>query len=519
MKQATRRQTTSLTSTLLALPLAAVALMTGCEVDSFFDPSKSGRFEHMPTSIPVLDRIDVIEGEDTFWGQTTKPTADDLLPNDLTYRMVPGDLVTVEIPDLEFPGERFISQRRIDASGYYRLPLVGEVPAAGLTAQEFQDLIESRLQGTVDRPFVSVQVDENVGFTYTIYGMIEYPGVQRLTRPDLRLRDALALAGVMPREVKMIYVIREVPLEAGMEPFSRREEGREQTRPPEPTEKPVDIEELIRQLDRPQGPMPEPPVDPAEPLTEPAEPEDPAVIDIDTLEMADGATEQPPATDAAAPAVDIDDVNRASTDVAGEGDSFVYIEGLGQWVRVKSGEEGSAQPTTTDTLDPRKLVLQRVIAIPADLLKEGDSAYNIVIRPNDSIYAKQPVTGLVYIDGEVVRPGVYDLPADGVTMSRLVAAAGGFSAIAIPERVDLTRMLGEEREATVRMNLAAIRNRTEPDVWLKPQDHIIVGTNWIATPLAVIRNGFRATYGFGFLLDRNFGNDVFGPPPVNLRTE
>jgi len=24
------------------------------------------------------------------------------------------------------------------------------------------------------------------------------------------------------------------------------------------------------------------------------------------------------------------------------------------------------------------------------------------------------------------------------------------------------------------------------------------------------------TYGFGFLLDRNFGNDVFGPPPENF---
>jgi len=23
------------------------------------------------------------------------------------------------------------------------------------------------------------------------------------------------------------------------------------------------------------------------------------------------------------------------------------------------------------------------------------------------------------------------------------------------------------------------------------------------------------TYGFGFLLDRNFGNDVFGAPPTN----
>jgi hypothetical protein len=40
-----------------------------------------------------------------------------------------------------------------------------------------------------------------------------------------------------------------------------------------------------------------------------------------------------------------------------------------------------------------------------------------------------------------------------------------------------------------------------------------VGTSFWATPLAVIRGGFRASYGFGFLLDRNFGNDVFGAPP------
>ncbi len=36
-----------------------------------------------------------------------------------------------------------------------------------------------------------------------------------------------------------------------------------------------------------------------------------------------------------------------------------------------------------------------------------------------------------------------------------------------------------------------------------------------ADPAAVVRNGFRASYGFGFLLDRNFGNDVFGAPPTN----
>ena len=64
--------------------------------------------------------------------------------------------------------------------------------------------------------------------------------------------------------------------------------------------------------------------------------------------------------------------------------------------------------------------------------------------------------------------------------------------------------------------LGAIRQRTEPDIYLRGDDHIIIGTNFWATPLAVFRNGLRTTYGFGFLLDRNFGNDVFGAPPTNV---
>jgi hypothetical protein len=51
---------------------------------------------------------------------------------------------------------------------------------------------------------------------------------------------------------------------------------------------------------------------------------------------------------------------------------------------------------------------------------------------------------------------------------------------------------------------------------MKSDDHVIIGTNFWATPLAVIRNGFRMTYGFGFLIDRNWGNDIFGAPPTNI---
>jgi protein involved in polysaccharide export with SLBB domain len=162
------------------------------------------------------------------------------------------------------------------------------------------------------------------------------------------------------------------------------------------------------------------------------------------------------------------------------------------------------------------MILQRVIEINYDRLVHGDQSQNIVIRPGDNIYVDGPPQGYVYIDGEISRPGVYNMPSTGrLTLSRLVAAAGGLLGIAIPERVDLTRKIGPNREATIRMNLAAIRQRTEPDIMMKPDDSVIIGTSFIAWPLAVIRNGFRATYGYGFVLDRNFGDDVFGPQNNN----
>lgn len=147
----------------------------------------------------------------------------------------------------------------------------------------------------------------------------------------------------------------------------------------------------------------------------------------------------------------------------------------------------------------------------------GKSLLNVVIWPNDFVNVVPPPTGVVYIDGEIARPGPYDLPASGqLTLSRLVAAAGGLGPLAIPERVDLVRRVDGDREATIRVNLAAIRERTEPDIALKSDDHVIIGTNFLAQPLAVIRNGFRMTYGFGFLIDRNWGTDIFGPPPESL---
>jgi hypothetical protein len=165
------------------------------------------------------------------------------------------------------------------------------------------------------------------------------------------------------------------------------------------------------------------------------------------------------------------------------------------------------------TLDGR---VTRLLKISYQDLVAGQSRLNVFVRPDDFINVVPPPTGVVYIDGEISRPGPYDLPATGqLTLSRLVAAAGGLGPLAIPERVDLVRRVGD-REATIRVNLGAIRERSEPDIVLKSDDHVIIGTNFFAQPLAVIRNGFRMTYGFGFLIDRNWGTDIFGPPPEAL---
>lgn len=482
---------------------AIAAGMFGCEVDSPFDPSRTGYFEHTPTLIPVLDRLDVIERDVDYLARATPVQPEDLMPRPLEYVLYPGDIVVVQIFELFSPGQWHAIERQIDASGNYRVPELGDVRAAGLTPQQFQERLEQLLHERVIRnPQVDVVVVRGGGLRYTIYGFLATPGMFTLQNPDLRLLEALAIAGGVPQSVDWIYVIRRVPLTDELAP--QYGEGIDGRRPQE-DQAPTSVEDLIRQLEqRDEG---DGAVRPG--MLQQDTDQQPPVIDIDELEPV-RIDEQPP--------VDVDEIGRGEPragDASGE-DTFIYDEERGEWVRVRgTGPVRGPLPQGIGQLPGEPpMVLERIIRVDYRALMQGASSQNIVIRPNDLIYVHGPRPGNVYVDGEVIRPGVYNIPATGqLTLSRLFAATGGLSPIAIPSRVDLIRRVGPNTEAVVRVDLAAIRQRTEPDIVLKPDDHIIVGTTWYATPLAVIRNGFRATYGFGFLLDRNFGNDVFGAPP------
>ena len=99
--------------------LCALMLMpaVGCEVNSYFDPSRTGRFMETATTMPVLERIDAIEPSADLWGQTTSVTPEDLVPSNLSYRIHPGDQLRLEFYELYAKNQWYPVTRRVDAGG------------------------------------------------------------------------------------------------------------------------------------------------------------------------------------------------------------------------------------------------------------------------------------------------------------------------------------------------------------------------------------------------------------------
>ncbi len=515
---------------------AVVASLVGCEADSWMDPSRTGYFETTPTTMPILSRLDVVERASFRGAHISPPTGEDLAPGELKYRLAPGDEVRVEVYELIAPNETEVLERIVDQTGNIRIKEVGDVVAAGLTIEELQKEVESKVSRLVTSPIVGVSLLRGQGFQFAISGSVQTVGVFGLNRPDFRLSEAIALAGGTLPTTQRVTVIRSAPLADALNPvYPEPEAGRGAARGindgtndgtgKPATPKPVDINELIEQLDggaKPATPAAAPAPDAAVPTPAPAPgmvrdtravlaQNEPPAIDIDELtapKVQDAAM-----LDANAAAARAVETAAGGTNGATPASGWVFDTTTGRWARGGAPSAGTQAGRAART--PDSMYTTRIIEVDYQALVKGDPNLNVVIRPGDQIYVEPPETGFIYIDGEINRIGVYELQNSNgrLTLSRFVSAAGGLAPTAIPNRVDLVRVIGKDREATIRVDLAAIRNRSEPDIYMRPDDHVIIGTNFFATPLAVIRNGFRMTYGFGFLLDRNFGNDVFGPPP------
>ena len=211
--------------------------------------------------------------------------------------------------------------------------------------------------------------------------------------------------------------------------------------------------------------------------------------------------------------------------VTGGQSEWVYRDG--QWVQIPKGQpaataarpvgpeiRGPTLPLDGEELPPEieweQAMQARVLRIPVERLLAGDPRYNVVIKPGDTVYVPVDIIGEFFIMGNVNRAGVINITGRPMTLKMAIAAAGGLGPLAWPKNVEVIRRIGKDKEEIVMVDLDKIAAGEQPDFFIKPLDQINVGTHPSARFRAVLRNAFRAAYGFGFVYDRNFADADFG---------
>lgn len=102
----------------------------------------------------------------------------------------PDDSVTIMALNVD----EISKQWRIGPSGELNLPLVGRLKAAGMTADQLESAIATRLKEFVRDPQVTVFVSDFKSHPVTVSGAVEKPGVIQLEKPT-PLFAVLAQAG------------------------------------------------------------------------------------------------------------------------------------------------------------------------------------------------------------------------------------------------------------------------------------------------------------------------------------
>lgn len=124
-----------------------------------------------------------------------------IMPKDeLNILVQTTDPATSEPFNLRQPNQYTIDEHRIsgylvDNDGYINFPLVGKIHVAGLTKNECEDLLKSKIQPYMSRtenPLVAVRMSS---YRVTVTGEVNHPGVIPVNTEKMSVMEALAAAG------------------------------------------------------------------------------------------------------------------------------------------------------------------------------------------------------------------------------------------------------------------------------------------------------------------------------------
>ena len=125
-----------------------------------------------------------------------------------TYMLRPADRIAVSVfREPEFSLESI----QIGVEGNVSLPMLGSIPAAGMTAKQFEQDVTRRLAAVgLKSPMVSVNIAEYASHMVTVEGAVTDPGVYTF-QPGARLSAAIAMAKGPKRTAKVdqVAVFRE----------------------------------------------------------------------------------------------------------------------------------------------------------------------------------------------------------------------------------------------------------------------------------------------------------------------
>lgn len=132
-------------------------------------------------------------------------------PVQTEYRIGARDVLEIEVYELEEPGKSKLLKTRVSQEGSIQLPLIGKVPAAGMTVDEVQAELVLRLAADyLVNPTVSVVVAEHQARRITVLGAVQQPGSFFLQDNSTTLVDALARSGgPTDKAGSVVYVVRE----------------------------------------------------------------------------------------------------------------------------------------------------------------------------------------------------------------------------------------------------------------------------------------------------------------------
>ena len=493
---------------LTALLVGMVASSSGCNaiINGWLDPTVVGAFDRnrtseIRTSLTLEDTPPGIPGAEY-------PAPIDRILIEEEYPISSGDTLIIEIDELRQRDSVFQTQAVVSSIGYVNLPVVGRVHAAGNTLPQFEAaLIEAlRDRDILLAPTVAVNPLFLHNATYSIFGI----GVSASNNAPLR-------AGTFPIRYPGLRVLEAINQVGGLNEFVSDIYLFRTYEPPSD----VTVSAAASHIGIQGGSTHAPATISADDDARPAPLDDEQSPEQELFDAVAGGDEPVEVDRTPAPDEESDIPADLEPDPT---QPFLWDNVAGEFVpnpayAPRAAEEapsGTEPLPFMDTVTPAVSwariageTAYRILRIPAETLRTGDPEVNIYVRPGDVIRIVSGEIGVYYVMGQVNQVGTFRFNAESITVKAAIAAAGGLSGLAWPDRCTVYRRLGQ-REQMIQVNLDRIFAGKDPDFIIRRGDIINVGTHPFAPFLQRIRAftlpNPTTNVGYGFTYARNYAD-------------